>query len=305
MPVASLNGATLWYDDWGPAEAEPLIFHHGCTGYRRSVGYFEGGSAWLLAHDVAPGAYRCIFVEARGCNDSRDASGPYSIAQQALDVLALADMLELHTFSLCGHSMGGGVGWQLLASHSDRIRRMVLLAPVPARGFPKSPGEMQGPRQHVLQHFGWLPKYTIEAAALERQRVVSEGRRGDTEEYLQDRARMLVSVPEEYWTEAWLSMRNLSLETVLPSILTPVLVIAGASDELLRANVEDSLRLGDGVLHVLSGAGHEVARDDPLGVARAIHGFFTGEALSPSAKRALVERRLRERGHGSGPDSKL
>jgi len=61
-------------------------------------------------------------------------------------------------------------------------------------------------------------------------------------EWREDRARMLCSVPSAYWTEAWMSMRNLTLEAALPHIQTPVLVIAGGTDSLLSANIADAVR---------------------------------------------------------------
>ena len=78
---------------------------------------------------------------------------------------------------------------------------------------------------------------------------------------------------------------------------TPVLVCGGANDDLLSANVKDCLSLKNGVLHVLSGAGHEVLREDPIGVARAIVGFLNGSTISPNIMKAIVRKRLREHPH--------
>lgn len=120
MPFAVLNGARLWFDDWGATEegggeVEPLVFLHGFTAYRRMWGHGEGGAAWLLAHQTGllhkltrpsperyhstmvqknddgnrhaaaspppppppppPPRYRCIFLEARGLNESKAAPG--------------------------------------------------------------------------------------------------------------------------------------------------------------------------------------------------------------------------------------
>jgi len=159
MPPASSfagagDGAALWYDDWG-GEGQPIIFLHGFTAYRRNWGHGQGGAAWLLARaGVAPpgsskgsgaggpsdreGLYRAIFLESRGCGRgaSAGAPGPYTIEQQALDVLALADHLGLPVFTFAGHSMGGGVGFQLCATVPGRLTRCVLMAPIPADGLP-------------------------------------------------------------------------------------------------------------------------------------------------------------------------
>jgi hypothetical protein len=54
MPHAQLNGALMWYDDWGagPAErVETLVFQHGFTAYRRMWGYDEVKQAKLPSEE--------------------------------------------------------------------------------------------------------------------------------------------------------------------------------------------------------------------------------------------------------------
>lgn len=80
-----------------------------------------------------------------------------------------------------------------------------------------------------------------------------------------------------------------------------VLVIAGGSDNLLRANLHDYSCLSEGALCVLVDAGHETAHHDPVGTARAIHAFLHGQAFSAQTHRKTVEARLLERGYGPTP----
>lgn len=310
MPLTALNGARLWYDDWNPTSpatrGEPIIFLHGFTSCRRSWGHAPGGAAWRVFHDAGQRRhYRCAFLEARGCGDSRTAPGPYTVEQQARDVLALADYLQLSTFTFAGHSMGGGVGWFLLAYHPQRLKRLIVMAPVPSDGFPGSPDPRvtNFKRSHVLHHNLYEPWTPSDLdMCTERFRVLSEGRDSDDEDWFSHRAEQVTSVPRQYWTEAQYSFYNLRLQDAIERVKgVPVLVIAGATDRLLRANLEDALRLRDGVLHVCSTAGHEVAVHDPAGVALAIHNFMSGRTLSQKMHRLDVERRLDERGHGSVP----
>jgi hypothetical protein len=80
-----------------------------------------------------------------------------------------------------------------------------------------------------------------------------------------------------------------------------VLIIAGAADNLLRANLHDYSQLPEGSLCVLADAGHETAHHDPVGTARAIHAFVHGRAFSAQSHRKTVEARLLERGYGPTP----
>ena len=38
MTIAALNGAKLWFDDWG-GTGEPILLHHGYTATRENWGY--------------------------------------------------------------------------------------------------------------------------------------------------------------------------------------------------------------------------------------------------------------------------
>jgi pimeloyl-ACP methyl ester carboxylesterase len=278
----------------------------GFTANRLNWGYEEGGCAWLLANDPQfrrdGQAYRIIMLEARGAGRSQGAPGPFTIDQQADDVLELTSQLGLDTFTFCGHSMGGGVGWRLLCTAKDRLRRAVLLAPIPSLGVPNGTAEPQQPRTHVLQHYGWLPVPSFQSA-MQRCELVTEARPRDSVEWLRQRATAVSQCPEQYWVQGWASIVNFRIPTAVDLIETPVLVIAGAADGLLKANVKDCMDLPNGTLCVLAAAGHETAHHDPVGTAAAIHAFLGGHAFSIRRHLQTVTRRVAER--GLGPPAKL
>lgn len=298
MPTAKLNGAQLWYDDWGPS-GEPIIFLHGFGCGREEMGFEEGGAAWLLSNKVAPSTYRCIFMEARGCGcgESRDAPGPYTIEQQAADVLALADHLRLDTFSFCGHSMGGGVGYYLGVHHAARLRRLVLLAPLPSSGARKLvPEGYPLPRTHVLQEWGYV-KHNVTSAFEQEMILDVRPNPKSTEEWMRFRAQRRASLPDQYWKEAFFSLANFYKKKELANIELPVLIIAGFNDDLFNANFKDVKLLKNGIFHVLSAAGHQVCFDDPVGVAQAIHNFFRGAAFSRREYEERIVNKMIKRGH--------
>jgi pimeloyl-ACP methyl ester carboxylesterase len=181
------------------------VHRQGFTGNRHNWGYDEGGTAWLLANDPAfnPPAggarLRVVLVESRGAGESRGAAGPFTIAQQASDVLALATHLGVDTFTFCGHSMGGGVGWHLLGAAPHRLNRVVLLAPIPSFGVPSGAAPISShlARTHPMQYFGFLP-VPSQRDVLERLAIVEEGRERDTEAWRQQRAEAVAGCSEEY-----------------------------------------------------------------------------------------------------------
>ena len=46
----------------------------------------------------------------------------------------LQHIAGLGSFTFAGHSMGGGVGFQLCASFPHRLRKCILMAPIPSNG---------------------------------------------------------------------------------------------------------------------------------------------------------------------------
>src|SRR5574337_623035 len=71
-----------------------------------------------------------------GDGGMKGCGGPYTMEQTAADAIALADGLSWEKFSLIGHSMCGTAAQHVLVQAPKRVERMVVIAPVPASGFP-------------------------------------------------------------------------------------------------------------------------------------------------------------------------
>jgi len=231
------DNARLWYDDWhqpNPTATDVLFFLHGFTGYRNNWGYEKNGAAWLLRS-----RYRCIFLETRGIHASRQAKGPYTIEQQAKDVVALCDYLEVDKFTYCGHSMGGGTGFQLAATVPSRLHKMVLLAPMPSNGVPMRDPDPPQTRTHLTHHYSY-PKWEDEKKAMERCVVLSEGRPSDTLSFFQDRARMVTKISQEYWIqvkECETSERGVHMSCIIQYTLGLVLILLSLHSSFLLSFV--------------------------------------------------------------------
>lgn len=100
-------------------------------------GWFGSARAWGALRPHLDGSeFRYVFPNYRGYGARKAATGDYSIAESARDVLDLADELGIETFSLLGHSMGGSVMQRVFADAQERVRAMVGVSPVPASGVP-------------------------------------------------------------------------------------------------------------------------------------------------------------------------
>lgn len=93
-------------------------------------------SSWDPALPLFDGdRFSWAFVDLRGYGRSRDLPGVYSLAEAADDVLRTADELGWRQFAMVGHSMSALVALHLGQSVSNRIDKIVLIAPPPPSGL--------------------------------------------------------------------------------------------------------------------------------------------------------------------------
>ena len=243
MTKISVNGVSLFCEESG--SGEPILFHHGYTGAH---------DVWL--DEISPrlnDRYRCVVMDCRGAGDSEHPSGGYSIEQYADDVIAVADSLGLDRFTYVGHSMGGGIGYQLGVTYGDRLNKLVLVAPIPAAGI----------NAPVSVHEAAREQRSLDNARDEmiRERMLMRIRASE-ESVVQGVDRAL-SVSDAHFEDSWQSMQDFDVSGRLEELTTPTLMVAGAADGLCPANVNDWQRLPNATLHVFSRVGHGIPRDVP------------------------------------------
>ena len=256
MPHTSINGARLWYDVMGAGE--PVLLHHGYTASRVN---------WMPVATRLADRYRVILMECRGTGESEHTSGGYSLEQYAQDVVGLLDHLGLRRVTFAGHSMGGGIGYRLALDHADRLARLILMAPIPADGI--------GPIDPVMRADRLAERARGDRAALlARYREQRFRPDVETDAWFEDRVRHILGVSDGHFEQSAEAMSALAVGHRLNEITLPALMIAGAVDGLLAANLHDFGRLPNATLEVLSRAGHEVAVHEPDRVAAAIDAFM-------------------------------
>ena len=242
MSRARINGAELFYDERG--SGEPLLFHHGYTGSH---------DGWAGVVERLQDRYRCIVMDCRGAGDSEHTAGGYTIAQYADDVIGMADHLGLGRFTYIGHSMGGIIGMELGLRYAERLERLVLVAPAPADGVDVPP-EMRERARRI-----WRER--------ERETMIAErialNPRPVPRELIARNVERALSVSEGHYEGSWEGLVNFRPGDAISAITTPTLVVAGAADSLLQANLKDFQRLPNATLHVFSRVGHGIPYDIP------------------------------------------
>ncbi len=253
MAIANINGVDLYYEDVGIGD--PIIFQHG---------YTASHDGWAGVVERMSGQYRCIVMDCRGAGDSAHPAEGYTIEQLAADVVGMANYHGIDRFHYAGQSMGGLIGFELGLSHADRLLSLALSAPAPADGIDLPQSARETMRQRWAdQDRDLLIRTTL--AGIPRASA-----HGDVPAQV-DRQ---LSVSVGHYDGCWEAMVNYHKGGRLGEIQTPTLMLAGAADSLLTANLLDFARLGNATLHVFSRVGHGVPREVPSAYARVLSDFL-------------------------------
>ena len=125
MPtIATNDGTTIFYKDWGSPSAQPIVFHHGWP---------LSGDDWdtQMLFFLAKG-YRVIAHDRRGHGRSSQVGDGHDMDHYAADVAAVVSHLNLRNTVHVGHSTGGGEAAHYAARHGKgRVARLVLIGAVP------------------------------------------------------------------------------------------------------------------------------------------------------------------------------
>ncbi|WP_264048977.1 alpha/beta fold hydrolase [Methylobacterium flocculans] len=126
MPfVTTSDGVEIFFKDWGPRDAQPIVFHHG----------------WPLSSDdwdaqmlffVAQG-FRVVAHDRRGHGRSAQVSEGHTMDAYAADAAAVVRHLDLRNAVHVGHSTGGGEVARYVARHGEpdgRVAKAVLVSAV-------------------------------------------------------------------------------------------------------------------------------------------------------------------------------
>ena len=98
--ITTKDGAQIFYKDWGPKDAQPIVFHHG---WPLSADDWDNQMMFFLGK-----GYRVIAHDRRGHGRSSQTDDGNEMDTYAADVAALVAALDLQGAVHIGHSTGGG-----------------------------------------------------------------------------------------------------------------------------------------------------------------------------------------------------
>jgi non-heme chloroperoxidase len=98
--VTTKDGVKIYYKDWGPKSAQPIVFHHG---WPLSADDWDTQMIYFLAQ-----GYRTVAFDRRGHGRSTQVSEGHDMDHYAADANAVVEALDLKNAVHIGHSTGGG-----------------------------------------------------------------------------------------------------------------------------------------------------------------------------------------------------
>ncbi|MGC4393357.1 alpha/beta fold hydrolase [Agrobacterium sp. M50-1] len=255
--VKTKDGVDIYFKDWGPKDAQPIVFHHG----------------WPLSSDdwdaqmlfFAQNGYRVVAHDRRGHGRSQQVSDGHDMDHYAADASAVAEHLDLRNAVHIGHSTGGGEVARYVAKFGEpqgRVAKAVLVSAVPPLML-KTPSNPGGLPIEVFDSFR-------KGVAENRAQFFLDVPTGPFYGFNRPDAKVYPGVVQNWWRQGMMGSAKAHYDGVkafsetdqtedLKAITVPTLVLHGDDDQVVP--IADSAELSvkllkNGTLKVYKGYPH-------------------------------------------------
>ncbi|HFK5765491.1 TPA: alpha/beta fold hydrolase [Enterobacter asburiae] len=255
--VTTKDGVNIYYKDWGPKEAQPIVFHHG---WPLSADDWDNQMLFFLAE-----GYRVIAIDRRGHGRSDQVSEGHDMDHYAADASAVVESLDLRNAVHVGHSTGGGQVARYVAQYGQpqgRVAKAVLVSAVPPL-MVKTDSNPGGTPIEVFDGF----RKTL---AANRAQFYLDVASGPFYGFNREGADVSQGTIQNWWRQGMIGSAKAHYEGIkafsetdqtedLKTITVPVLVLQGDDDQVVpyknAALLQDKL-LANSVLKIYPGFPH-------------------------------------------------
>jgi non-heme chloroperoxidase len=255
--VTTKDGTTIFYKDWGPKDAQPIMFHHGwplsSDDWDAQLLYFVQRGFRVVAHDR------------RGHGRSAQVSEGHDMDHYASDAFAVVEHLNLRNAVHVGHSTGGGEVARYVAKHGQpagRVAKAVLVSAVP----PLMLKTASNPEGLPMEVFDGLRK----ALADNRSQFFLDLPAGPFYGFNRPGAKVSQGAIQNWWRQGMMGSAKAHYDGIkafsetdqtedLKSISVPTLVLHGDDDQIVPiadSAQKSSKLLKAGTLKVYKGYSH-------------------------------------------------
>ncbi|BAK67528.1 chloride peroxidase [Sphingobium sp. SYK-6] len=256
--VTTKDGVEIFYKDWGPKDAQPIMFHHG---WPLSADDWDAQMLFFVNK-----GYRVIAHDRRGHGRSSQVADGHDMDHYAADAAAVVEALDLRGAIHVGHSTGGGeVAHYVARAGAGRVAKAVLIGAVPPimLNTPAYPG---GLPIEVFDGFR-------AALAADRASFYRDVASGPFYGFNRPGAKVLPAVVDNWWRQGMMGSAKAHYDGIkafsetdftddLKAIDVPTLLMHGDDDQIVP--IDHSARLGidllgKGELKVYPGLPHGMA----------------------------------------------
>lgn len=255
--VTTKDGVQIFYKDWGPKDAQPIVFHHG---WPLSADDWDNQMLFFLAQ-----GFRVVAHDRRGHGRSSQVSEGHDMDHYAADASAVAEHLDLQRAIHVGHSTGGGQVARYVAQFGQpqgRVAKAVLISAVPPL-MVKTPANPGGTPMEVFDGFR-------AALAANRAQFYIDVPTGPFYGYNRAGAKPVQGTIQNWWRQGMMGSAQAHYEGIkafsetdqtadLKAITVPTLVLQGDDDQVVpyknAAVLQDQL-LANSELKIYKGYSH-------------------------------------------------
>ncbi|WP_175746557.1 alpha/beta fold hydrolase [Burkholderia ambifaria] len=255
--VTTQDGVQIFYKDWGPKDAQPIVFHHG---WPLSSDDWDAQMLFFLSN-----GYRVIAHDRRGHGRSAQVAEGHDMNHYAADALAVVEALDLRHAVHIGHSTGGGEAARYVARHGEpagRVAKVILVSAV----TPLMLKTEANPDGVPIEVFDGLRAGT----AANRAQFFLDVPSGPFYGFNRAGAKIDQGVIRNWWRQAMMGSANAHYEGIkafsetdqtddLKAISVPTLVLHGEDDQIVpyeNAALKAIKLLENGTLKTYPGYGH-------------------------------------------------
>ncbi|WDR87630.1 alpha/beta fold hydrolase [Burkholderia ambifaria] len=255
--VTTQDGVQIFYKDWGPKDAQPIVFHHG---WPLSSDDWDAQMLFFLSN-----GYRVIAHDRRGHGRSAQVAEGHDMNHYAADAFAVVEALDLRHAVHIGHSTGGGEVARYVARHGEpagRVAKVILVSAV----TPLMLKTQANPDGVPIEVFDGLRTGT----AANRAQFFLDVPSGPFYGFNRAGAKIDQGVIRNWWRQAMTGSANAHYEGIkafsetdqtddLKAISVPTLVLHGEDDQIVpyeNAALKAIKLLKNGTLKTYPGYGH-------------------------------------------------
>lgn len=273
--ITTSDGTNIFYKDWGPKDAQPVVFHHG---WPLSGDDWDSQMLSFLAN-----GYRVIAHDRRGHGRSDHTDTGNDMDTYAADVAELARSLDLRNAIHIGHSTGGGeVARYVGRAENGRVAKAILIGAVPPI-MVKSEKNPEGTPLEVFNDFR-------SALSKNRAQFYIDVPSGPFYGFNRDGAKVSQGLIDNWWRQGMAGGAKAHYDCIaafsetdftedLKAITVPVLILHGDDDQVvpIGASAHKAIKLvRNGTLKIYPGLSHglfathpEIVNPDLLAFARS------------------------------------